>query len=304
MAQRTASSHGVTATLWAVVEEIDDDDEDILEVTIDVSNGSNWDLWDIKGDIRAMDGTHAQPLGAPSRIESGNGEELKFWVPSDTGAWLFKIDYNTDSGSGSVELGPFTNDLRIEGAARPSRTVSTSMNSSAIVEDTGGGDPLAAAFGAAMDGFGDDEKSDSILGVEATSNDPMQAAFAGGLLASQQTPSAPVSAPLAPLAPPAGPPSPPAAAPLASPAGPPSPPAAAPLAPPAGPPSPPSGPPSSPPAFAPAADQFNQPPGPPTGPPSSSPPSGPPGRPPGPPPSGSPPGAPPKSGKPPGPPPS
>ena len=53
MAQRTASSHGVTATLWAVVEEIDDDDEDILEVTIDVSNGSNWDLWDIKGDIRA-----------------------------------------------------------------------------------------------------------------------------------------------------------------------------------------------------------------------------------------------------------
>ena len=286
MAQRTASSHGVTATLWAVVEEIDDDDEDILEVTIDVSNGSNWDLWDIKGDIRAMDGTHAQPLGAPSRIESGNGEELKFWVPSDTGAWLFKIDYNTDSGSGSVELGPFTNDLRIEAAARPSRTVSTSMNSSAIAEDTGGGDPLAAAFGAAMDGFGDDEKSDSILGVEATSNDPMQAAFAGGLLASQQTPSAPVSAPLAP------------------PAGPPSPPAAAPLAPPAGPPSPPSGPPSSPPAFAPAADQFNQPPGPPTGPPSSSPPSGPPGRPPGPPPSGSPPGAPPNSGKPPGPPPS
>jgi len=286
MAQRTASSHGVTATLWAVVEEIDDDDEDILEVTIDVSNGSNWDLWDIKGDIRAMDGTHAQPLGAPSRIESGDGEELKFWVPSDTGAWLFKIDYNTDSGSGSVELGPFTNDLRIEAASRPARTASTSMNSSAIAEATGGGDPLAAAFGAAMDGFGDDETSDPILGIEATSNDPLQAAFAGGLLASQQTPSAPISAPPAP---PAGPPSPPAAAPQASPSGPPS---------------PPSGPPSSPPAFAPAADQFNQPPGPPTGPPPSSPPSGPPGRPPGPPPSGSPPGARPNSGRPPGPPPS
>ena len=286
MAQRTASSHGVTATLWAVVEEIDDDDEDILEVTIDVSNGSNWDLWDIKGDIRAMDGTHAQPLGAPSRIESGSEEELKFWVPSDTGAWLFKIDYNTDSGSGSVELGPFTNDLRIEATSRPASTASTSMKSSPIAEATGGGDPLAAAFGVAMDGFGEDEKSDPILGIEATSNDPMQAAFAGGLLASQQTPSAPISAPPAP------------------PAGPPSPPVAAPQAPLSGPPSPPSGPPSSPPAFAPAADQFNQPPGPPTGPPPSSPPSGPPGRPPGPPPSGSPPGARPNSGKPPGPPPS
>ena len=40
MAQQTVSSNGVTATLWAVVEEIDDDDEDILEVTIDVVNES------------------------------------------------------------------------------------------------------------------------------------------------------------------------------------------------------------------------------------------------------------------------
>ena len=83
MAQRTASSSGVTATLWAVVEEIDDDDEDILEVTIDVSNDSNRDLWDINGDIRAMDGTHAHPLGSPSRIESGDVNEHKIWVPKD-----------------------------------------------------------------------------------------------------------------------------------------------------------------------------------------------------------------------------
>ena len=59
MAQRTVSSGGVTATLWAVVDDIDDDDEDILEVTIDVSNESTRDLWDIEGDIRAMDGKHA-----------------------------------------------------------------------------------------------------------------------------------------------------------------------------------------------------------------------------------------------------
>ena len=98
MAQRTISSDGVTATLWAIVEEIDDDDEDILEVTIDVVNESSRDLWDISGDIRAMDGTHANPRGAPSRIGAGDSDELTFWVPSDTGAWLFKIDYNTDSG--------------------------------------------------------------------------------------------------------------------------------------------------------------------------------------------------------------
>jgi len=277
MAQRTASSGGVTATLWAVVEEIDDDDEDILEVTIDVANESNWDLWDIKGDIRAMDGTHAQPLGAPSRIESGEGNELKFWVPSETGAWLFKIDYNTDSGSGSVELGPFTNDLRIAATPRPTRAVNSQVNSP-VGGETIGGDPLAAAFGAAMDGFGEEESLDPVLETEATSNDPMQAAFAGGLLASQQTPSTTIAASPSP---PSGPPSPPTSI--------------------TTPPGPPSGPPS-PSTAAPSAEQFNQPPGPPTGPPPTGPPSGPPSGPPGRPP-GPPPGAP-NSGKPPGPPPS
>ena len=273
MAQRSISSKGVTATLWAVVEEIDDDDEDILEVTIDVANDSNWDLWDISGDIRAMDGTHAHPRGAPSRIGSGDADELKFWVPSDTGAWLFKIEYNTDSGAGTVELGPFANDLRIEATSRPERIpkekVDSTMKVAASVAD-----PMAAAFGSAMDGFGEEEVLNPALTADVSSNDPVQAAFAGGLLAAQEAPAPP--APAAP-APPA-PPSPPPSAQLPQPSAPPS------------------------------SEQFGGPPGPPTGPPPSGPPpSSPPGpsaKPPGPPPSGSPPGPPPKSAKPPGPPPS
>jgi hypothetical protein len=270
MAQRTVSSGGVTATLWAVVDDIDDDDEDILEVTIDVSNESTRDLWDIEGDIRAMDGTHAEPRGSPSRIESGGGDELKFWVPADTGAWLFKINYNTDSGPGSVELGPFTNEMRIAASPRPERQPASSSRSSTGVE-VSGGDPLAAAFGTALDGFGEDEETnDPVLETDATSDDPMQAAFAGGLLASQQAPAPPTAAPApAPTAPPAAPTGPPTA--------------------------PPTGPPNAP-SVAPSPEQFSTPSGPPTGPP----PSGPPGRPPGPPPSA--PTS--KSGKPPGPPPS
>ena len=270
MAQRTISSDGVTATLWAIVEEIDDDDEDILEVTIDVVNESSRDLWDISGDIRAMDGTHANPRGAPSRIGAGDSDELTFWVPSDTGAWLFKIDYNTDSGPGTVELGPFANDLRIAAASRPQRVekveASSPMEMAASVSD-----PMAAAFGSALDGFGDDENPEPALEVDVSSGDPMQAAFAGGLLASQQNPA------------PTGPP--------------PAPPSAPPTGPPTGPPAPPTS--------APSPSQFDQPSGPPpSGPPPTSPPAGPSAGPPGPPPSGSPPGPPPKSTKPPGPPPS
>ena len=256
MAQRTISSDGVTTTLWAVVEEIDDDDEDILEVTIDVANESNWDLWDINGDIRAMDGTHAHPRGAPDRIGSGENDELKFWVHTDTGAWLFKIEYNTDSGAGTVELGPFTNDLRIAAVSRPERVSKKKADSAMKVAATVG-DPMAAAFGTALDGFGDEEVVSPELQADVGSDDPMQAAFAGGLLASQQTPShpeVPTSAPSPEQ--------------LAQPVGPP----------PSGP--PPSGPPPSTPPSGPSA----RPPGPP---PSGSPPGPPPksARPPGPPPS-------------------
>ncbi len=281
MAQRSISSNGVTATLWAVVEEIDEDDEDILEVTIDVVNDSNWDLWDISGDIRAMDGTHAHSRGSPDRIGSGENDELKFWVPSDTGAWLFKIEFSTDSGVGIVELGPFTNDLRIATTSRPARISKEKVDSSMKVAATVA-DPMAAAFGSALDSFGDEEIINPELQAEVSSNDPMQAAFAGGLLVAQEAPAPPSPPPSQPLAAPSPPPS--------SPAAPPSPPPSQPLA-------------------APSPEQFGQPPGPPTtgpptGPPPSSPPSGPSARPPGPPPSGSPPGPPPKSAKPPGPPPS
>ena len=258
MAQRSISSNGVTATLWAVVEEIDEDDEDILEVTIDVVNDSNWDLWDISGDIRAMDGTHAHSRGSPDRIGSGENDELKFWVPSDTGAWLFKIEFNTDSGAGTVELGPFANDLRIATTSRPARISKEKVESSMkVVANVA--DPMAAAFGSALDSFGDEEIINTELQVEVGSNDPMQAAFAGGLLVAQEAP-----------APPSLPPSQPLAAPSSEQFGQPA--------------GPPTGPPTGPPPSSPPSGPSARPPGPP---PSGSPPGPPPksAKPPGPPPS-------------------
>nr|MCS5535140.1 hypothetical protein [Candidatus Poseidoniales archaeon] len=218
-----------------------------------------WDLWDISEAIRAIDGTHAHPRGAPDRIGSGENDELKFWVPSDTGAWLFKIEYNTDSGAGTVELGPFANDLRIAVTSRPERVSKKKVDSSMKVAATVG-DPMAAAFGSALDGFGDEEVPSPELEVVVGSDDPMQAAFAGGLLASQQTPSHPAAPSPEQFGQPTGPPPPPSGPPPSGP--------------------PPSGPPPSNPPPGPS----DRPPGPP---PSGSPPGPPPksARPPGPPPS-------------------
>ena len=279
MAQQSASANGVTISLWSVVEEIDDDDEDVLEVTIEILNESTRDLWDLNGNIRDMDGTHAIARSKPSRIESGENDYLSFWVPSDAAAWLFKMTYNTDNGSDNLELGPFTNDLRIDAKPKPEKSNRSKVQIHSSIESNAG-DPLAAAFGAAMDGFGEIE-GDTALAVEVGSDDPMQAAFAGGLLESQQAipASVPPSSPpmVAKTEPTPMPPSTPPSAPPASAF------SAPPSAPPTGPPTgPPSGPPTAPPS------------GPPTGPPSG-PPSGPPGAPPGPPP---------KSAGPPGPPPS
>ncbi len=270
MAQTKSSVNGVTASLFSIVEEIDDDDDDVIEVTIEILNESSEDLWDIRGDIRAMDGAHAHTISAPARIESGTFGELTFWVPSDTGAWLFKIDYNTDGGHGMVELGPFTNELRIAPTVRPIQTKKGTVNGLSLSNSDG--DLLASAFGSALEGFGIEENvapTEILSGGET--GDPLQAAFAGGLLQTQQTnPSDSIGTP--PLSTPdvftPQPPSPPQSGPPASPPGPP----ASPPGPPASPPGPPASPPGPP----------ASPPGPPSGPP-----SGPPGRkngPPGPPP--------------------
>ena len=168
MAQQSASANGVTIALWSVVEEIDDDDEDVLEVTIEILNESARDLWDLNGNIRDMDGTHAVARAKPSRIEASGDDFLSFWVPSNTAAWLFKMTYNTDTGSGNLELGPFTNELRIDAKPRTEKPKISQAQIQSSVESNAG-DPLAAAFGAAMDGFGETEE-DTALAVDDFTN--------------------------------------------------------------------------------------------------------------------------------------
>jgi hypothetical protein len=316
MAETTMTSNGVTATLLGAVNEIDDEDLDVIEISVDVLNSTKVDLWDIRGDLQAMNGAHGAVLVLPERIDAGDGDSMTFWLPANSGTWLFKLDYNTDGGHGSVELGPFAEGMRIEPAAPPTRqkvaAVGGEMKTVAAV-----GEPMSAAFEIALEDFGDMSvrANEGVLVEAAGSTNPMEAAFAGGLLDSTREPAAPALAPVAP-APTAvvgGVPvgvesiSPAPAAPIPTPDEPAAPAVAAPLV--------------SAPEPAPAPTPQQAPPGPPTGPPtgpqsapptgpSSPPPTGAPSGPPtGPPqsqatPSGGPPGPPPKQGAgPPGPPP-
>ena len=100
MAEMQVSSNGVTVSLLCVAAEIDDDDDDILEVTIDISNGAGHDLWDIGADVRTMNGSRGVALATPARIEAGGGESMTFWIPGASGAWLLKLSYNSAGGRG------------------------------------------------------------------------------------------------------------------------------------------------------------------------------------------------------------
>ncbi len=259
-----------------------------------------------------MDGAHGVVREQPTRIEAGEGGTLNFWVSTSTAAWLFKLDFNTNAGRGSIELGPFTKDLRIAAAARPVRVIESSgasaFNTTAGLEST-----LDAAFGIALEGFGDSAmKADPALATDAASDDPMQAAFAGSLLQAQEepiattSPSAPAPEPTAPAPAPApvlaapapvlAAPAPVLADPAPAPAPAPAPMTTAPPGPPTGPSQPaPTGPPLGPPQGAPTGPPGppqGAPTGPPTGPPQGAPPGPPPGAFPGTP--NGPPGPPPK----------
>ena len=334
------TSNGVTATLLGAVNEIDDEDLDVIEISVDVLNSTKVDLWDIRGDLQAMNGAHGAVLALPERIDAGDGDSMTFWLPANSGTWLFKLDYNTDGGHGSVELGPFAEGMRIEPAAPPTRqkvaAVGGEMKTVAAV-----GEPMSAAFEIALEDFGDMSvrANEAVLVEAADSTNPMEAAFAGGLLDSTSEPAvsalSPVApaptavagdvpvgvesispAPAAPIPTPDEPTALAAAAPLAfapEPAPAPTPQQALPGPPTGLPTGPPTGPPSAPPTGPSSPPLTGAPTGPPTSPPtgpSSAPPTGVPSGPPtGPPqaqasPSGAPPGPPPKLGAgPPGPPP-
>ena len=268
------TANGVTATLLGVVSEIDDEDLDVIEISVDVLNTTNVDLWDIRGDLQAMNGAHGAALTLPERIDAGDGGSMTFWLPANSGTWLFKLDYNTDGGHGSVELGPFAEEMRMESTAPPTRqkispTGSGEMKTAAAVSE-----PMSAAFEVALGDFGDMSvrANETVLAEAASSDNPVEAAFAGGLLDSTSEPIAPTAPEPTPVPEPLAQPTPhptpmpqepPTSSPAGLPTGPPTaPPTAAPTGPPTAPPTAaPTGPPTGPPQAQPAAS--GRPPGPP-----------------------------------------
>ena len=323
--EHTARSGALVATIISVKMEIDDDDRDVIETHVEISNETTIPMGQLEAVIETTEGTLFHSLDPITSIGPGLTRSFVFNFSLMGGEWTFKLWHDSSSGRRSLDLGPYHSDFELE-TKQMGRKPKTSMGEGLFggAFDTGMGD-----FGRVSERELIDSRTIELIDYEAehdiggstrinvsTNSDE---SFATLSQDTHSTPLEPLTTPTQeisttplepshdllanpttnlltpsgpPESPPMGPPSAPPTAPLGPPDSPPmGPPSAPPSAPPQpGPSTPPSGPPDSPPMGPPSAPPSAPPqPGP------STPPSGPPESPPMGPPS-APPSAPPQPG--------
>ena len=301
--QLTIRSGALTATVISVKMEIDDDDRDVIETEITVSNEAGIPMGQLEPVVETTEGSMFHPLDPISSIGPGLTRNFVFNFSLPGGEWTFKLWHDTAAGRKSLDLGPYHSEFELT-KEKIGRTPKTTMG-----EGLFGG-----AFNMGMGDFGNvsergfiDSSKIELVEYEAEhdigggTKINVSNAEAGGLSGISTEVEAPISNSLTdslstesammdsalktmtdstpePLTgtTPTGPPSPP---PSGAPTGPPS---GAPSGPPTPPESPPegapTGPPSPPPSEAPTGPPSGAPSGPPT--PPESPPEGPPSGPP------------------------
>ena len=261
----------LVARLISVSMEIDDDDRDVINVLVEVSNEASIPMGQLEPLIETSEGTSFTPTDAITSIGPGLSRTYQFNFSIMGGEWSFRLWHSSAGGRRSVDIGPHHSEFTLQ-KADPTRTPKSSMG-----EGLFGG-----AFDLGMDIFGStsereliDSRHIELVGYEAEHDEGGSTRI--NVLDDEST--APLSAPIEPIAPiepltplyaPTGPPKPlatqaPIASPQAPPTGPPEPLVAAPpLEMPTG---PPQAPPVAPPIESPMAPLQTPPAGPPAAPP-------------------------------------
>jgi hypothetical protein len=299
----TSRSGALIARLISVSMEIDDDDRDVINVLVEVSNEASIPMGQLEPLIETSEGTSFTPTDAITSIGPGLSRTYEFNFSIIGGDWNFRLWHNSAGGRRSVDIGPHHSEFTLK-KADPTRTPKSSM----------GAGLFGGAFDLGMDTFGSTSERELIDSrhielVEYEAEDDEGGSTRINVLDDEPTPTlyAPLEPtspiePLTPLSAPAALPEPPIAAPappLEMPTGPPqAPPTGPPQAPPAAPPvesptpllemptgppqAPPTGPPQAPPAAPPVESPtplLEMPAGPPQAPPTG-PPQAPPAAPP------------------------
>ncbi|HIO57109.1 MAG TPA: hypothetical protein EYN30_00320, partial [Candidatus Poseidoniales archaeon] len=212
----TVHSGALKIRIHCIQDDIDDDDRDTLRIVIEVTNEGAQTVSGIVSRMRTMEGGKAEPHESASEIQAGTRQDYSYFVNPDSGAWLFKLEYQSSAGGQIVELGPHPSDLRIVESFR--KPIQSDGKGSAV-----GGSIFDAAFGSALVDFGT-EAEPAVAVAAAPTTDPLASAFsaevpiqepvatppASNLLAPAHAPiSAPIPTPAQEPEPPAAPSGPP-----------------------------------------------------------------------------------------------
>ena len=98
------------ARLSTVQMEIDDDDEDVLLVSIDMTNEAAIPLGGLEVHVLTSDGKKVESDSGITSLGPGLTRNFSFEFPLETGTWTFSV-----SGAGqSLSLGPYEADFTYE----------------------------------------------------------------------------------------------------------------------------------------------------------------------------------------------
>ena len=90
--EHTATAGSLSVILQTVRMEIDDDDEDIVEVTLDLTNESAIPVGGIQAEITTSLGTKVEPTSGISSIGPGLTRSFSFAFKLSDGEWTFSLE--------------------------------------------------------------------------------------------------------------------------------------------------------------------------------------------------------------------
>jgi len=108
--EHSATAGSLSVILQTVRMEIDDDDEDIVEVSLNLTNESAIPIGGISATIKTSLGTSVEPIEGVSSIGPGLTRSFSFAFKLTDGDWTFSL-----SGQGqTLSLGPYDADFEFQ----------------------------------------------------------------------------------------------------------------------------------------------------------------------------------------------
>ncbi len=102
----TVQSGALKIRIHCIQDDIDDDDRDALRIVIEVTNEGAQTVTGIIPRMRTMDGGKAEANESASEIQAGIRQDYSYFVNPDSGAWLFKLEYQSSAGGHCVWTDP------------------------------------------------------------------------------------------------------------------------------------------------------------------------------------------------------